>query len=133
MLSWKDRGRDVFGTPDKIFATTGRGLKGTVAEYRYGLQADIGLDLEYGLPIRRGWLLPADFDSDDDDYHVLLSMPDRTSALRLGESMSQVDEVDPETVAYDLSSRTLLAAKISTCMVVQVTENGIVLITSSEK
>lgn len=130
---WRDRHRDAFGNPDRLFATTGRGLKGTVAEYRYGLQADIGLDLEYGMPIRRGWLLSADLTSDDAGYHVILSMPDRTAALSLDGSLSEVEEVEPETAIYDFSSRTLVAVKVSAFMMVQITERGIIIVTPSQK
>lgn len=123
MVPWKDRKPSK---PDRIFATSGRGIKGAVTEYRYGLQAKIGLEMDCGLGVKQSWLLPSR-SADSTGFELLLSMPDQTAVIHLTEDLSLEDESDPGTLQYDHTSRTLAAAATKD-MVIQVTEAFIVLI-----
>ncbi|KAJ9131153.1 Mono-functional DNA-alkylating methyl methanesulfonate domain protein [Pleurostoma richardsiae] len=132
MIPWTERPETIYIAQDKVFATVGRGLTGTVAEYRYGLQASIGLDLDYLSPIKQAWLLPSDISSSEDGFHMLLSMPDRSTVLHLPADFSQADEPNPDTLPYDLRSRTLAAGKLSEQVIIQITEQTVVLIMQSQ-
>lgn len=102
-----------------------------MTEYRYGLQAKIGLDLEYGIGVKQAWVFRSHFSSDL-GFHLLLSMPDRTTILHLSDDLSQATEPDPAAIQYDISSRTL-AATASDELITQVTENFIVLLSQSNR
>ncbi|KAL1869983.1 hypothetical protein VTK73DRAFT_2877 [Phialemonium thermophilum] len=119
--------RDQVTKPDRIFATSGRGRKGSVAEYRHGLQARIGLDLEYGTDIRKAWVFPSTIPGSSNGFHLLLSLPNSTGVLHLSRDLSHGTELEPTSAQYDLSSRTL-AAISNDGLVIQVTENHIVLV-----
>ncbi|KAJ6444241.1 thermotolerance protein [Purpureocillium lavendulum] len=41
--------------PENLFTASGRGLKGSVTQWRWGIQGRIGLDIETGEPIRQSW------------------------------------------------------------------------------
>jgi hypothetical protein len=112
--------------PDRIFCTSGRGAKGTVTEYRYGLQASIGLDMECGLGVKQSWLLPSR-SLGSSTFDLLLSVPGQTVAVHLTEDLSQADEAGPEMSSYDESSRTL-AATTAGDVTIQVTEKYIVIV-----
>jgi hypothetical protein len=123
MVPWIDR---TSSTPDRIFCTSGRGAKGTVTEYRYGLQAKTGLEMECGLGVKQAWLLLSR-SSGPKTFDLLLSVPGQTVAVRLTEDLSQADETEPEASPYDESSRTLAAAT-ERDMTIQVTEKFIVIV-----
>ena len=140
--SWNDGARTPGGgaatpghrqpaKPSRIFATSGRGQKGSVTEYRYGLQAKIGLDLEYGAGLKQAWVFPAG-PRHDAGFHLVLSMPDQTAVLSLSADLSQASESEAGTIQYDTSSRTL-AATVSNDLIIQVSEKYIVLIGPSER
>ncbi|RKU47218.1 hypothetical protein DL546_008353 [Coniochaeta pulveracea] len=122
MVPWTD---STPSRPDRVFCTSGRGAKGTVTEYRYGLQAKIGLEMECGLGVKQSWLLPAR-SSSLNAFDLLLSLPGQTVAVRLTEDLSQADENETES-PYDESSRTLAAATARD-MIIQVTEKFIVVV-----
>ena len=129
MVPWEDKNPSK---PDRVFSTSGRGTKGTVTEYRYGLQAKIGLDFECGLGVKQAFVLPAYLSGRSAGYDLVLSMPDQTTVLHLSEDLadiSQPPEVEEGAVTYDISYRTLIAA-VTCGIIVQVTENRIVLINS---
>jgi hypothetical protein len=131
MVHWQDK---KASKPDRVFSTSGRGTKGTVTEFRYGLQAKIGLEYECGLGVKQAFVLPAYLSSQSEGYDLLLSMPDRTTVLRLSEDLddiSQPTEVDNGTLNYDVSSRTLIAV-VTNDMIVQVTEQTLVLINAAQ-
>ncbi|KAH8912545.1 thermotolerance protein [Coniochaeta sp. PMI_546] len=131
MVPWQDK---KASKPDRIFSTSGRGAKGTVTEYRYGLQAKIGLEYECGLGVRQAFVLPASVSSQSEGYDLLLSMPDRTIVLRLSEDLDDISQPpadDDGIEKYDVSSRTLTAV-VTNGMIVQVTEQTIVLINAAQ-
>lgn len=124
--------------PDRLFSTSGKGTKGAVTEYRYGLQAKIGLDYDCGLGVKNAFVLPAlapYSSSQSTGYDLLLSMPDRTRVLRLSEDLGDVSELEAEDGAgYDVSCRTVTAvvANDSSDVIAQVTEQNIVLVSASQ-
>ncbi len=134
MVPWEDSrpGSDL-SEPDRIFAATGRGVTGVVTEYRHGIPANIGLDIAYNVPIKQSWIFPADLSDAAQGFHMLLSMPDSSAILHLSEDLADVDEPDSITVQYDLSSRTIQAAQVSDDMIVQVTENYLVLVSATQR
>lgn len=118
---------------DRIFAASGRGVKGTITEYRNGIQANIGLDLDYDAAVRQSWIFPVSLNDSSHGYHLLLSMPDRSVVLHLADDFSQADEQGADAVVYDLSSRTLAASQVSDQLIVQVTEHHVVLLGASQR
>ncbi|KAK3368990.1 mono-functional DNA-alkylating methyl methanesulfonate N-term-domain-containing protein [Lasiosphaeria ovina] len=124
--------RNQFRQPDRVFATSGRGKKGTVTEYRNGLRANIGLDLEYGAGVKEVWLFPSSHSGAPQDHHLLLSMPDCSIILNLSEDFAQASELEPGSTPYDLSSPTL-AVSHSDHFTVQITKQSIVLLAAGRR
>ncbi|KAH6635464.1 mono-functional DNA-alkylating methyl methanesulfonate N-term-domain-containing protein [Chaetomium sp. MPI-SDFR-AT-0129] len=105
MVPWK-QGR--FRNPDRIFATSEGENGGSITEFRYGLKASIGLDLDYGPGMKRVWLLRSGGDIPSfDGYILLVSLPDSTEVLLLSEDFSSAQPAVPPAIPYDLSSTTL--------------------------
>ena len=122
-----------FSKPDRIFAAAGRGRNGSIVEYRHGLRANIGIDFDLGTVVKRCFMLPANVAEPDYGHHLLLSLPGRSALLRFDPDFSTTYDVDPEESLYDISSPTLTARRVSEDLIVQVTENGIVLMNSSTR
>ncbi|KAL2258992.1 hypothetical protein VTK26DRAFT_7490 [Humicola hyalothermophila] len=118
--------------PDRIFATCDGPGKGSITEYRYGLKANIGLDLEYGDGLKRAWLLPSQDTQSGKGYLLLLSMPDRSAALFLPHDFSSAKELDADTMPYGLASTTLALA-CSAHLTVQVTKETVVLVAQDRR
>ena len=113
--------------PDRVFATSGHSLKGSITEYRYGLRASIGLDLDYGTEVKEAWLLPSRDSSQEGGFNLLLSMPDCTALLYLPEDLSEAQETNSDALVFDLSAPTLAMAS-SGNFLTQVTKASIVLL-----
>ncbi|KAK4126346.1 hypothetical protein N657DRAFT_654749 [Parathielavia appendiculata] len=113
--------------PDRIFATCEGGNKGSITELRYGLKANIGLDLEYGAGMRQAWFLRFYDPSSFDGYLLLLAMPDSTAALLLPSDFSSATAVAAGMIPYDLSSTTL-SLVVSGPLTTQTTRHNIVLV-----
>lgn len=107
-------------------------MKGAITEFRYGLEASIGLEMDYGTSITDAWVLyPALGNADD--YGVLfflMAIEDRSAVLRLAADAADVRELDQDSTAFDLSFRTITAGMQGRSMI-QVTEKSIVEITGS--
>jgi hypothetical protein len=129
MVPWQQAG---YRKPDRIFATCDGGSKGSITEYRYGLKASIGLDLEYGAGMKQAWLLPFRVPSSLSGYLLLLSMPDVTTALLLPSDFSSAAAPAEGAIPYDLSSATL-ALVSSGHSTIQVTKKNIVLVSQHQK
>lgn len=114
--------RDGLGKTDRLFSTSGRGIKGAVTEHRYGSRAEIHLDLDYGTPMRRAWTFPARLFGVADGLYTLLAVPDGSDVLHLSDDLTQASQPDSTNSGFDTSSRTLDAAQVSSLTVVQVTE-----------
>lgn len=108
---------------DSIFSASCRGLKGSVVQWRWGIQARIGLDIETGEPIRQAWTFTTHHGIETVLYG-LLALPHSSIVLRFSESLDQVDMVPTEDTPFDLTSRTLHAVQVSDT-IVQVTETSI--------
>ncbi|KAL8353666.1 hypothetical protein RB601_003489 [Gaeumannomyces tritici] len=126
MIPWETQTRHTYTPPDRIFAACGRGVTGTITEYRHGYQANIGLYFDCEPTTTAAWLLPIDAYSVSAGYYLLASMPDRSTILQLPSDLSEVDEPPADQVAFDLSSRTIAASRALEGAIVQVTENFIV-------
>lgn len=122
-----------FFKPDRIFAAAGRGRNGSIVEYRHGLRANIGIDFDFGTVVKRCFMLPANVSEPDYGHHLLLSLPGRSALLRFDSDFSTTFDVDPDETLYDISSPTLTARRISEELIVQATENGVVLINSTTR
>jgi hypothetical protein len=124
IVPWQNR---QLRRPDRVFATSGRGMKGSITEYRYGLKANIGLDLDYGSGVKQAWLIPSSHPASPKGFHLLLSMPDRSIAVYLSEDFSLASVLNPDTISYDLSSPTLAVA-CSDQLTVQLTKGFVALV-----
>ncbi|KAI0014250.1 hypothetical protein F4779DRAFT_632603 [Xylariaceae sp. FL0662B] len=118
--------------PDKIFACSGRGIMGAITEFRYGMQAKIGLDLTYSSHIRQCWAISPLDESAEDGFYLLLALPHRSAVLHLSRGLTEVSEKDNDTIPYDLSSTTLAAEDVNS-RVVQVTTTHIILVAPTEQ
>lgn len=118
--------------PDRIFATCAGGNAGFITEYRYGLKANIGLDLEYGPGMKQAWLLPYADPPQVVGYLLLISMPDSTAALVLSKEFSSAAVPGDGAIPYDLSSSTLALVSHEQ-MTIQITQEAVVLANQHER
>ncbi|KYK59685.1 thermotolerance protein [Drechmeria coniospora] len=107
--------------PDTLFTVSGRGVKGSVTQWRWGVQARIGLEVESGEPVRQSWVLTLR-DGERRRLHALLSLPYSSLVLRFSENFDQVDSLGADDSPFDLASRTLAACETAQGGIVQVTE-----------
>jgi hypothetical protein len=114
---------------DSIYSASGCGLKGSVVQWRWGIQARIGLDIETGEPIRQAWTFTTQHGSGTVLYG-LLALPHSSIVLRFSESLDQVDMVPTDDTPFDLTSRTLHAVQVSDTLI-QVTETSVNVATPS--
>ena len=136
MVPWRRKPKDFFKTPDRVFAISGIGTNGAVTEYRYGMTANVGLEIDYEAPVRQCWIFPArigDPSEPGDGFHLVLALPERTAILHLSEDLSQVSEADTDTIQYYLASRTVAAQQISEHVVIQVTEEFIAVVEEGQR
>ena len=112
--------------PDRIFGTSGRGVTGAITEFRYGLRADVGLEVDYPVPVKQSWIFATRTEDFDIEFHVLISLVDKSEAFYLSADLAQVGIYEEGATLYDLESRTLVAAQVSEDVIVQVTESCIV-------
>ncbi|ORY64894.1 thermotolerance protein [Pseudomassariella vexata] len=114
--------------PDRIFACSGCG-NGSIIEFRYGLEAKVGMELDNELPIRQCWALPAAGPNFQESFHLLLALPNTSVILLVSGDLSTGSDLPQEIVPYDLSSSTLAAADLGG-VVVQVTTSSVTIILS---
>ncbi|KAI0111987.1 mono-functional DNA-alkylating methyl methanesulfonate N-term-domain-containing protein [Daldinia grandis] len=113
---------------EKIFACSGRGMSGAITEFRYGVQARIGLDLTYSSNIRQCWAI-SDFGGvTEDGFFLILALPNESAVLHLTRDLAEASEKDHEAIPYDLSSTTLTVREADGG-VVQITTNYITIAT----
>lgn len=114
--------QDEMRRPDRIFATCEDGTEGSITEFRYGLRANISLDIDYQKGMKRAWLLP-----NPHGYLLLVSLPDSSEVFRvLSDFTSAVNLTEDDSIPYDLTSTTLTLACFSD-LTVQITNTNIVL------
>ncbi|KEY70872.1 hypothetical protein S7711_00718 [Stachybotrys chartarum IBT 7711] len=117
--------------PEAIFTASGRGLQGTVTEWRTGIQARVGLDIETEEVIRQAWAFSED-DYDIEGLQVLLAVPQGTVVLRFSPDLSQATALTPGTTPFDLAASTLYATVLMAQLVVQITETSVTLVTPTQ-
>lgn len=125
MVGWQHSDVQELTRPDRMFFTSARGKKSSIAELQYGAAAKIGLILDCDEATKQLWLLPVSFYGPEGGYHLLMSTPDRTSLLHFSADLNELGEVDD--ARFDLSSRTLAVAMIDDNLIIQVTEETTVL------
>lgn len=128
----ESRKYDHRGRPNKIFLATGRGPEGSLLEPRVGIKARIGIDMDVGEPIKQAWLFP-DQRLGDGSFCVILSSPYSTLVLTLDGNLGDVEAETSELTHFDLTSRTLHAARTPSNMIIQITETAITLVVASQR
>lgn len=114
-------------TPDRVFAASGCGAKGSLAEYRYGLKADIDLEFEYGPGVKNIWMFPPVYDDRlKGAHHLILSLSDTSAAIQFSNNFDDASDLDQNVVPYDLSSTTL-ALEYTDSVLVQITQRSVTL------
>lgn len=111
-----------------MFAATGNGAHGAITEYRFGLQASIGADIEVDLS-KKAWLFHIEGEA---VYNILVSLVNRSDVLVADEGWENVKLAAPEDVFFDLNSETLDARKIGSS-IVQVSMSSIVIIAHNQR
>ncbi|KAK2603782.1 hypothetical protein QQS21_004067 [Conoideocrella luteorostrata] len=117
--------------PDSLFSASGRGLKGNLTQWRWGIQGRIGLDIESGEPVRRSWGFSIDGPSGRGLYG-LLALPNSSIVLNFSGDFSQVDSLGPDSTGFDLAFRTLYACQTKSGLIIQTTESSISLMSGSQ-
>ncbi|KJZ78093.1 hypothetical protein HIM_02730 [Hirsutella minnesotensis 3608] len=117
--------RKPLAKPDAMFTASGRGLKGSVTQWRWGIQGRIGLDIESGEPIRYSWAFSETGPEDSSVLCALLALPHSTALLRFSEDFGQVDALTSDDTHFDLTSRTLEACRSRKGILIQVTEKAV--------
>ncbi|KAK6957381.1 hypothetical protein Daesc_000165 [Daldinia eschscholtzii] len=127
-FSLASNGNIVLSQQEKIFACSGRGMSGAITEFRYGIQARIGLDLTYSSNIRQCWAI-SDFSGlAEDGFFLILALPNESAVLHLTRDLAEASEKDHEAIPYDLSSTTLAVCEADGG-VIQITTNYITIAT----
>ncbi|KAI1849363.1 hypothetical protein JX266_004858 [Neoarthrinium moseri] len=118
---------DLQLSPDRIFACSGRGKAGSVAEYRFGLEATIGPEIDFEDPVKQCWAMRGA----DDNFDLLVSFPNRSAVLHVKADFTEAVFQDQAQVPYDLASCTLAVEEFEGTTV-QVTSSCITIITTSD-
>lgn len=117
--------------PERIFACSGRDQSGALVELRHGIQAKIGLDIDYSSPIQKCWAIPNLEGTPEAGFFMLLALPEQSALLHISHDLSEVSEKDRNTEKeFDLSSTTL-AVYVSRDVVIQITAAHATVVTSS--
>lgn len=118
--------------PDTVFTASGRGLKGSITQWRWGLQGRIGLDIESGEPIRQSWAFSLS-GQEGGGLYALLSLPHSSAVLRFSQDFGHVEPWIAEDIPFDLTCRTLTACEPRRGTVIQVTERSVAIVTGLER
>lgn len=97
-----------------------------------GMQARIGLDIDFGEPTSQAWMF-SDIRLQDGSYYALIALPYSTTVLCFSQDFKEVRAESAETTPFDLAARTVFATLASNDMIIQVTEASITLVTSSQR
>lgn len=92
---------------DRMYACTGRGEHGAIAEIRYGIHGLIQSAADYMPGIRNIWVLPG---SEGTSFFLLCSFPDRSTLCLINEAGEWEDVSESDFL--DMSQTTLAAAAI---------------------
>ncbi|KAH7031003.1 mono-functional DNA-alkylating methyl methanesulfonate N-term-domain-containing protein [Microdochium trichocladiopsis] len=100
--------RDGLTRPDRLFGCSGKGRSGVITEFRHGLEAQIGLEMNYPVVIRQCWIVSTTHIPVEDSILLLLALPDSTSVLQIQASADGgAYEMSEADVPWDLTARTL--------------------------
>ena len=114
--------------PDRIFACVCKGLNGAIVELRFGLEAHVGLEMDFEAPIDNVCVLSPHRSLADQTGSLFIISTGRQSALlHLSSDASTVVAYDESETDLDLRYRTIAAGMYGTCKI-QVTEHSIVVI-----
>jgi hypothetical protein len=104
-------------------------VNGSIAELRYGLEARLGLEVEFPLPIMDVWVSPIQLYpmGNDGETLFLLSLVNRSVLLHLSNKATEIDELDQSSTLLDLRYRTITTT-FHVDYDIQVTEQSIVFI-----
>ncbi|TGO85715.1 hypothetical protein BPOR_0371g00050 [Botrytis porri] len=130
-LNINTRTQSFVPTPDSIFVCSGKGALSSITELRSGIEAILGLDLEFHSAVTKAWILPSEVYSGSaggDDW-VLLSLEDRSAILQISLDRTNAEELDPSHIPLDLTSRTIVTSVCGN-RAIQVTERSIVVLDS---
>ncbi|KAK8011479.1 mono-functional DNA-alkylating methyl methanesulfonate N-term-domain-containing protein [Apiospora arundinis] len=116
---------------DRIFACSGRGKSGSITEFRHGLEASIGLEMDYEIPVKHCWPVPLPDHEVDGGLHLLLSSPNRSDLLFISDDFTQAELTAQLDVPYDLSSSTL-ACSVTDGSAIQVTAGALTIVTPDD-
>ena len=92
---------------DRMYACTGRGEHGAVAEIRYGVQGQIQGSVEYLPGMRNVWVLP---DAEGLGFFLLCSFPDRSTMCFLNRRGEWEDVSEDEVL--DMQQTTIAATAV---------------------
>lgn len=123
------RSSGVLPKPDRVFSCGGKGIKGAITEFRYGLEAIINFEMDYEVPITQAWILypdPGNFEEQGTST-ILMTVADGSAVLKLADYDLDPQALDQESTPFGLGSRTITAA-IQGSTMVQVTEQSIVVV-----
>lgn len=125
----------AFSKPDKVYAAAGRASNGSIVEFRHGLQANIGIEFDFGTVVKRCFMFKENSLDPDSGYHLLLSVVGRSALLSFDSrfSASSARELGQAETPYDLSRSTLIAFPVYEGVTLQVTERSIVFATASHR
>ena len=126
------RGANQVRVSDRVFGTSGRGIKGAVTEFRHGMPAELHLDLDYGTPIRQAWSFPAQLCGRDDGVYILLAVPEGSDLLHISGDLSEATKPEEGDTNFDTGSRTLAAAQVGDSTIVQVSKDFVTVMSGSQ-
>ncbi|ESZ98670.1 hypothetical protein SBOR_0908 [Sclerotinia borealis F-4128] len=133
-LDINTRPQSFVPVPDLIFVCSGKGARSSITELRYGIEAILGLNLEFRSAVTKAWVLPSEVYSglvDGDDW-VLLSLEDHSAVLQISADWTSAEELDPKHTQLDMKSRTIVTGVIET-RAMQVTEQSIIILDSGRR
>ena len=119
-------------SPDRVFTAAGCGTKGSLAEYRYGLKAEIDLEFEYGPGVKNVWMFPCLYNGRSEGAHLILSLPDTSAAIQFSKHFDDASDLDQSDVPYELSSTTL-ALEYTDSVLVQITQRSVTLVAQGRR
>lgn len=117
---------------DRVFTASGCGTKGSLAEYRYGLKAEIDLEFEYGPGVKNIWMFPCLYDSRLQGAHLIISLPDTSTAIQFSDNFDDASDLDQSVVPYELSSTTL-ALEYTDSILIQITQRSVTLVAQGRR
>lgn len=117
---------------DRIFACSGRGKSGSITEFRHGLEASIGLEMDFEIPVKHCWPVPLPDYLRHGGLHLLLSSPNKSDLLFISDDFGQAELMIQKSVPYDLSSSTL-ACSASDDITIQITTGALTIVTDDDK